>query len=496
MVAQRAEASQFPAVGMTLKSYQYDPKDRHDRRGQPITVRHSKWRALAKKFTLKRLVIALAIVVLLAGGYVGFKFAYNAHKLFGGNILSAFKSTTVKGEKEGRVNILLAGNSADDPGHDGANLTDSIMLLSIDTKNNKVQMLSIPRDLYVDVGDGYQKINAAYVVGEDFKQSGYPDGGMGNLEQIISGITDLPIHYYALVNYQALKEAVDAVGGVDITIASDDPRGLYDPSIDYYTNGPLVKLTNGRHHLNGQQALNLARARGDNYRAYGFAGSDFDRTEHQRQLLVALKERAVSAGTLSNPARLSSLFDAIGGNVKTDLKIDEVRRLYELTKTTSGSAIQSLSLNDAYGINLLKSYTTSLGQSALIPEAGLDDYGDIQSFLLRVMSSDPVVQEGAKVVVLNGTEVTGLATKVKNKLTAKHFNVTAVGDAGVVSQRTTTVININGGKKPGTLRALAKTFGTSVTTQNPYKGSYDADFIIVVGSDQNAAATSSNANNQ
>ncbi len=80
------------------------------------------------------------------------------------------------------------------------------------------------------------------------------------------------------------------MGGIDLTIKSTDRRGLYDPNIDWTTKGPLVKLTNGPHHLSGRQALNLARARGDAYNSYGFAGSDFDRTENQRKMLVALKK--------------------------------------------------------------------------------------------------------------------------------------------------------------------------------------------------------------
>jgi polyisoprenyl-teichoic acid--peptidoglycan teichoic acid transferase len=485
------QADNFPSVGMTLRSYQYDPKDRNNRRGQPVTVKRSRLKALKDKITLKRTVIVVALLVLIVGGYVGGKFAYNAHKLFGGNILNVLKTTELKGEKEGRVNILLAGNSADDPGHDGADLTDSIMIISIDTKSNKALLLSIPRDLWVDVDDGYQKINAAYVVGEadGFRATGYPDGGMGNLEQVVGDIVGMPIHYYALVNYRALKQAVDAVGGVDITIKSEDKRGIYDPSIDYYTNGPLVKLSNGTHHLNGQQALGLARARGDNYRAYGFAGSDFQRTEHQRQLLVALKSKAVSAGVLSNPARMSSLADAIGNNVKTDLKLDEVRRLYDISKLINGSAIQSLSLNDANGKNLLSSYATPYGQSALIPAAGIGDYSDIQAHIKRQTSSNPVVQESAKIVILNGTDVSGLASKVKNRLTRQDFIIDDIGDAGIATQSKTAIINTSGETKPATKAALVKVFGNNVTTQNPYANMYDADFIIVVGTDQNTSNT-------
>src|SRR5581483_1704119 len=149
------------------------------------------------------------------------------------------------------------------------------MLLSINTKNNTAWMLSIPRDLWVNIPNhGYNKINAVYEFGQNdnFSENGYPNGGMGELEKIVSQKLAIPIDYYALINYTAFKQSVDAVGGVSINIQSHDPRGLFDA----YTH---LKLPNGNVTLNGQQALDLARARGDNAAgdiSYGFPQSDFD----------------------------------------------------------------------------------------------------------------------------------------------------------------------------------------------------------------------------
>jgi LCP family protein required for cell wall assembly len=495
MVTVKQQAGNFPSVGMTLRSYKYDPKDYHKRAGEPLVVKGGRFKRFRQKITLKRVVITLAILIALLGGFLGYKFMYNAHKIFGGNILGVLHSTKLKGEDTGRVNILLAGNSADDAGHNGGELTDSIMLVSIDTKNHKAWLLSIPRDLWVDIGgEGHQKINAAYVQGkeEDFHEDGYAEGGMGQLEQVVSESFGLPINYYALINYNAFKDGVDAVGGIDVTIKSEDPRGLYDPNIDWTTGGPLVKLSNGRHHLNGQQALDLARARGDAYNSYGFAQSDFARTSNQRMMMIALKDKAISAGTLANPAKVSSLADALGDNVKTDFEISEVRRLYDIMKDIPSSNIQSLSLNDVDGESLLASYTAPGGQSALIPAAGLDDFSDIQAFINRQTSDNPVVQEGATVVVLNGTSSAGLAGKIKSQLSSQNINVKKAGDADNSSHATTTIIDNSKGKMPATRAALVKKFGNHVTTQDPYAGMYEADFIVVLGSDQAAKNTSAN----
>ncbi|MGF7228710.1 MAG: LCP family protein [Candidatus Saccharibacteria bacterium] len=344
------------------------------------------WKKIAK-----RTAITLLVIVLLGGGWVGWKFVSNSAKVFGwGNLFGLFEHTKLKGEDQGRVNILLAGNSADDPGHNGANLTDSIMIMSVDTTHNTAFLLSVPRDLYVNIpGHGYAKINEAYQdgQGDNFNESGYASGGMGLLEKVVSQNFGVSSDYYALVNYTALRDAVNAVGGVDITIQSTDPRGLYDPSRDLQTGQPLVNLSNGVHTLNGQQALDLARARGDSYGSYGYGRSDFTRTANQRQILIAIKDKATASGTLTNPIKLGELFDSFGNNVKTDMTLAEAKRFYTIMKKVPSSDIASASLSDGKNVNLLKNYTNKYGQSTLIPAAGLDDYTAIQAYVQSLMGT-------------------------------------------------------------------------------------------------------------
>lgn len=347
------------------------------------------------KKMLRWIIGIILMIALVAGGWVGLKLVANQIKIFGwGSVIDAFKSTKLKGEDTGHVTILLAGNSADAAGHGGAQLTDSIMLISLNTKANTAFMLSIPRDLYVDIpGEGYAKINEAYQDGEraHFKEAGYAEDGMGLLEKTVSEHFGIPIHYYALVDYAAVRDAVDAVGGIPVTIASSDPRGLYDPSPDLYNNRqPLVMLSNGHHTLNGVQALGLARARGQHWGSYGYALSDFERTDNQRLIMLGLKSKALSAGTLANPVKLGELFDSLGDNVQTDLTLAEVRRAYDLAKKIPDNAITSAGLNDADGQNLLMSYTTRSGQSALAPRKGVDDFNEIQTYMDKLLN--PPVQ--------------------------------------------------------------------------------------------------------
>lgn len=393
--------SGFPPLGTTLPSYAPSMSSMPPMYGQsglnfnrqpaaPATDTPVKKKADWKK-RFKRLFIGLVIIGVLAGGYIGTKLLMNASKSLGGNLLGLLQTQKLQGEDTGHVNILLAGNSADDAGHSGGELTDSIMIVSIDTVNNRAALLSIPRDLWVDVpGSGYSKINSAYVFGkaDKFDESGYPPGGMGALEKVVETNFGIDINYYALVNYTALRDAVNAVGGIDVVIKSSDPRGLYDPNRDWTksTRSPLVRLANGPQSLDGQTALNLARARGSAYGAYGYGQGDFTRSENQRLMVAALKEKAVSAGVVSNPVKIGNLLDSFGNNVVTDFQTDEVRRLLDILKKIPGSNIKSASLNDADGENLLTSYRTFNGQSALIPAAGVDDYSDISAFLEKLMT--------------------------------------------------------------------------------------------------------------
>jgi LCP family protein required for cell wall assembly len=340
--------------------------------------------ARTRKF-LKRFFLGLLVVLIIAGLWFGWKLYRDTSKLTGNNnpwqLVTALWPKAPK-ETDGRINILLTGFSKDDPGHSGAELTDSIMVLSINPETKKALTLSIPRDLYVNIpGHGYSKINAAYEYGEadDFSEIGYADGGMGLLQKIIEQNFGITTNYSALINYTAFRDMVNAVGGVKVTIKSQDPRGLYDP----YAN---LKIPNGTFELNGQTALNLARSRGDGPGSYGLPLADFDRTQHQRQILIALKDKIGTGSLWLNPLKVIRLADALGNNVRTNFKLNEMSGLYNVMRKVKDKDIVSIGLNDYHDKNLLGSYTTGDGQSALIPAAGVDDYTQIKAALAKEFS--------------------------------------------------------------------------------------------------------------
>jgi LCP family protein required for cell wall assembly len=449
-----------------------------------------------KKWTRKRKVLTSLMVVflILLGGtaWFGGQIINNIDKVFHGNPLSdvqaLFSSVKLKGESQGRVNILLAGDSADDPNHGGAQLTDSIMVLSINTQNHTAFALSIPRDLWVYVPgmQSFQKINAANDV-TSFQQTGYPAGGMGQLQQIVQTDLGIPIDYYALIDYTAFRDAVNAVGGVTINIKSSDPRGIYDS----FTR---LKLPNGVVTLTGQEALDLARARGDTPAGditYGIPSSDFTRTMYQREMLVALAAKAKSIGVITNPIKVTSLFSAIGNNVHTDLNLQDILRLVQITKgltpSSVGSDQYSASLTGSV-LPLLTGYTDPASrQESLIPSVGIGNYGQLQQYYLQLTSNNPVVKESANVVILNASNVTGLAGKERSLLQTKDIDSVTIADASNLYTGTM-IVNQSNGNDPATTQLLENLFpGTVVTTSTGSAEAREAanypnaNFVVILG---------------
>lgn len=282
-----------------------------------------------------------------------------------GTVADLLEPEALAGEETGRVNILVAGNSSDDIAHGGATLTDSIMVGSYEIATKQLTLISIPRDLYVTVDGQGMKLNALYVV-----------GGMELLKEKVEEITGITLQHQVLINYGALSGVVDALGGIDVTIASSDSRGIYDPMLDF-------TIGSGVQHLNGAQALQLARARndptGDGRVAYGLANGDFDRMNNQRLIVAALLQKAATSTTLANSSALEELVASLAGNITSDLSVGQVRRMYDLSRQASVAA--TVSIRGSTEEVLLDDYYTVDGQAALIPVSGLEDYSAIRAYL-------------------------------------------------------------------------------------------------------------------
>lgn len=463
--------------------------------------RHKRFQSFKRPWSRKRKVVTavLSVAVIFLGlfGWFGSRLVGSLDKVFHGNIFSDVQALFSKNnlnESDGRINILVAGDSSDDPGHAGADLTDSIMLLSIDPNNHTGFMLSIPRDLWVYVPGlkSYQKINAANTV-TNFSQPGYPNGGMGQLQEIVQNDLGISVDYYALVNYAAFKDAVDAVDGITVDVNSPDSYGLYDS----FTN---LKLPNGEDNLDGQEALNLARARcdaGSGDICYGFPNSDFTRTMYQREMVVAILKKATSIGVISNPLKVTSLFSSFANNVQTNLSLQDVLSLDQAVKGINFSSLGSYAYSSSVAGDsnpLLVGYIDpASGQDGLIPSAGIGNYSGLRAYFLGLTSSNPVAKEDASIEVLNGTNVSGLAKQEQLVLESKDIANVSIGDT-LGNYTPTLIVDNSNGKDPNTKSLLESIFtGTLVSSDTgsaeaKEAAQYSSDsFVVILG--QNFANT-------
>jgi len=384
---------------------------------------------------IKRVMIAIAIVLLVAGGYAAYKFIAAGNNIFQGNILDIFQSQPLKQDSNGRSNFLILGTSEDDPGHGGADLTDSMLVVSIDQKNKNIFMFSVPRDLYVDYGMGCSagyagKINAFFMCVNTDTTTEAEQDRLTQTQKLVGDIFGLDIQYGIHVNHTVIKEAVDAVGGIDVNVqGSDGAPGVLDRNFDWRCNYKcyLVKYDNGVHHLDGEHALFLAQARGDIAPTYGLGNSNFDREKNQQKILIALKEKAMSTGTLSNLGTVTKLLDSFGNNLRTNIQASEIQTLMRVASEVKSNDVRTLSLfGDDNSVVTSGSYG---GASVVMPSAGIFDYSGIQTFIKKNLSSDPVAREAAPIIVLNGTGQSGYGQTKADELTKSGYNVTDIGNA-------------------------------------------------------------------
>lgn len=256
--------------------------------------------------------------------------------------------------RKGRVNILLLGTDDGRTCDSGVPRTDTLILLSLDTEAKKAFMVSIPRDLWVEIpGRGIngipteQRINTAYTFGEINR---FPGGGVKLLRDTIEKNFGQPIHYYAMVNFDGLREIVDLLGGVDIEVK----ERLYDS--EYPTDDCGVRIIDfkpGTYRMGGEDALAYARSR--------HTTSDFDRGSRQQQVLLAMRRRALQPDVLP---KLPALASQIRGLIKTDMSLLEMLALANAAKDIDAANIQRRAID----VDMIYPWVRPDGAQVLLPD--------------------------------------------------------------------------------------------------------------------------------
>lgn len=247
-------------------------------------------------------------------------------RIFAGSVVNDLAANLPQPGQNERLNVLLIGVDSG-PGRTEA-LTDSLIVVSLDPVGRTVTMVSIPRDLAgipLGNGDTYgPKINSLVSFAERNPKE-FPEGGVRTLERAVGALFGIQIHAYAQVDLAGFASMVDAIGGIDI----DVKKPLDDPHYPRLDGGHGWSVTAGPHHFDGLDALAYARVR----KVLG--ESDLTRAARQQEVLVAMRDQAVSAGLV---VRLPQLMEAVGSTVSTDLAPDQLPQLAALAEQIGGSS--------------------------------------------------------------------------------------------------------------------------------------------------------------
>lgn len=330
----------------------------------------------------KIVMITLSVILVLIITAITLMYMLLSHStaVFKGNPMDILISSELKKDENGQTNFLIFGTSEDAKGHGGQELTDSILVASINQENKSAKVFSVPRDLWVNysvpgsepmsctVGDR-GKINATYLCAlEEYKNSmsvsNAKDAASLYFAKKISEVTGLSMHYYVAADWSAVKMIVDKIGGIDVDVYADDEDGIHDSCQN-------IDLKKGMYYnMNGDLAMKLARARnaackpGD----YGLSRSNFDREINQQRIMNAIKNKVSSIGILMNPGKVMSIIDGLGDNLRTNIVMSEVRTLIDFG-TKLGGGIQPISTIDQFG-------TGRIGLSSVVIPAGASTYSE------------------------------------------------------------------------------------------------------------------------
>lgn len=383
--------------------------------------------------------IIIGCVILIAMGGTMYVLARNLTLTSG--ILRIFGSG-LETDENGHTNIIVYG--VGDKNHEGEDLTDTIMVVSINEKKNTVSMLSIPRDLYVETNNttiGANRINSIYGLSKEY----YNDNSSKALEfttATIGGFIDIDIQYYAKVDFTAFKEIVDAIDGIDVTL--NEP--FYDPEYPIEELGlyTTFSLPSGENHLDGETALKYARSR--------HSTSDFDRALRQQQIIAALKDKALSLGVLTNPAKIKEIYSAISSNIETNLSLSEILYMATIAPNFTKDKMISNVLNDdpIQKGGFLYTPDRELYNGAFVLVPFDPSWKDIQTFAQLVLMHPEYITNSATIHIQNGTKTEGLALDVLYFLKRYGFTVERYGNAGVKELSQTTI-------SPATLTLTAAT---------------------------------------
>lgn len=391
-----------------------------------------------------------------------------------------------------QVNILLLGMGGYE--NDAPYLTDSIMSIEIDPVSGRVVMASIPRDLTVHMNlqsnanrIWVQKINSAYEVPYTniiccvASQYQGPNGGGHAAEHEVGKVTGLTYDKYIAIDFVAFRDMVNALGGVDVCLSTN----LDDLEYPNYSDGYMpIHFKAGCQHLNGEQALEIARSR---HAIEPEQASDFGRAKRQQDIMEAIKKKAT---TVNGFAKAPALLDALQKNIHTDMTLSDMKAIYDWGKNLPDTSIIRIALTAPSGAapgNLLEYGDCGLGPytSQLCPDD--PTYTMIHKYLAAALIDPTTLAEKAPVQIVNASNnYTDLGSLVTTMLDPTGLQLNDPVQHRPSSQ--TMILDYSGGKFPKTEQWLQSFFGGTVvqataSSPAPAAGQQTYGLVVVVGHD-------------
>lgn len=382
------------------------------------------------------------------------------------------------------TNFLILGTGGKN--HEGADLTDTIIVASLAENDKLITMVSIPRDIYVkDATVGNSKINEVYYNAQKYYQNS--SEGINHMKEKIEELMGIPIHYWVKVDFDGFKDLVDALGGIDINVK----KAIYDPY--YPKDGTFLyapfSIAAGEQHMDGEIALKYARSRKTT--------SDFDRADRQQQIIYAIKEKALQTKVILNQNKIIEIFDTLKENISTNISVKELLTLGGLTSDYSSDKIQHKLIHDdptqCGGFLYTPERQFYNGMFVLLPAGGFDFvhlYSDLN------FNFPKIATENSRIHILNGTKLGGIAGETKQVLKRFCFDIVRFGNAEKQNITQTTYYYQQKqneddeitDSRPEALNFLQKLIPGHESTNIPQKyleaGYFNqADIIIEIGSD-------------
>lgn len=391
------------------------------------------------------------------------------------------KQPPLRGGQDGRINILLLGRAGEH--YPGRNLTDTVMVMSIDTASKKVSLLSLPRDLYAPLPDTalYTKINSLYQYGLS------NNTGVAPLRTAVETITGQTIHYFFILDFDGFEEVIDALHGIQVDVVRDflDPRY---PGKNY--SYEPFEIKKGWQTLDGATALKYVRER------HNDPEGDFGRAKRQQQVIQAIKDKAFSLGTFFNIFTVNNVLTALGENVQTDMSLDDIESFLGLIKTLDTKNVTTIVVDAWKKESFLRVSHVQVGPVAafiLVPRVG--NWSEIRDVSENIFHLDAIQtrqhhiqEEKSSLTLFVAPQDVLVADKIKRYATEEMgFSAVSIVTQGTLKNRPeeSMIVDRTDLRKPYSLDELIRKFALKKQAALPASlpQPNTSDFVLTLGSD-------------